>query len=115
LLTSVKNFLHHHHWGKRPAFLDTRDLLKEGNSLSDIHIALEVFGNGNSGEDVFPFALGLGFDGGELIFPPHSRQLSDYFSCGGDFHFPSYLCEFFFFFFGGGGGGLGGGVFFILT
>jgi hypothetical protein len=95
LLTSVKNFLHHHHWGKRPAFLDTRDLLKEGNSLSDIHIALEVFGYGNSGEDVFPFALGLGFDGGELIFPPHSRQLSDYFSCVGAL----------------GGGGIGVGFF----
>ncbi len=79
--------------GKRPVFLDAHDVLKQGNSLSNIHIALEVFGNGNSREGVFPFDLGLGFDEGELIFPPRSRQLSDYFSCGGE----------------------GGGVFLILT
>jgi hypothetical protein len=41
--------------GKRPVFLDARNVLKQGNSLSNIHIALEVFGNGNSGEDMFSF------------------------------------------------------------
>jgi hypothetical protein len=44
----------------------------------------------------------LGFDEGKLIFPPHSRQLSDYyFSCGVGV-------------WGRGRHGDGGGVFFLI-
>jgi hypothetical protein len=61
-------------------------------------LPLKFSGMGTPEKTCFPFDLG--FDEGELIFPPHSRQLSDYFSLGGG---------------GRGRHGEGGGVFFILT